>query len=147
MRHLMPTLRELTTDEEWDRAVQILRQLWSHREEADVRSWHEETDYRPFGWYVDDADEEAETLVAVAGVYVQTVLHHERSLWVHDFVVDEAHRGEGHGAVLLEALERWGDERDCGHVALACVADNDEAARFYEHVGMEAFGTIYETEL
>ncbi|AGN01428.1 GCN5-like N-acetyltransferase [Salinarchaeum sp. Harcht-Bsk1] len=150
----MAELRELTTDAEWERAVPILRQLWSYVDEAFVRSWRDEDDYRLLGWFAKatggDADARgasAESLVAVAGVYVQTVVHHERSLWIHDLVVDEAHRGEGHGEALLDALETWGETRDCDHVALVCAADNDEAAAFYEHVGMEPFGTVYEREL
>jgi len=148
----MPDLRELTGDEEWDRGVAILSQLWSHVDEAFVRSWREDDDYRLLGWFVADGGDAttagtARELVAVAGVYVQTVIHHERGLWVHDFVVDEAHRGEGHGEALLAALEDWGGARDCEHVALVCAVDNDEAAAFYEGVGMDDFGTVYETDL
>jgi hypothetical protein len=40
------------------------------------------------------------------------VIHHERGCWVHDLVVDEAHRGDGHGEALLDALGEWADERD-----------------------------------
>lgn len=85
--------------------------------------------------------------MGVAGVNVQTAIHHERSLWIHDFVVDEAHRDEGYGEAMLAALEDRGDELGCDHVALVCATDNDEAAAFYEHVGMEAFGTVYELDL
>ena len=112
---------------------------------------------RLFGWFVENGDGTARDaagddggttvpgqLVAVAGIYVQIVIHHERGCWVHDLVVDEAHRGDGHGEALLDALGEWADERDCAHVALVCAADNDEAAAFYEHVGMETFGTVYE---
>jgi len=145
----MATFRELAGERDWDRALPILRQLWSHRSEAFVRSWREEDDYRLLGRFAEPEDPDAEegSLVAVAGVYVQTVLHHERSCWVHDLVVDEAHRGEGYGEALLAALEDWADERDCAHVALVCAADNDEAAAFYEGIGMETFGTVYEREL
>ncbi|WP_248517534.1 GNAT family N-acetyltransferase [Salinarchaeum laminariae] len=153
----MAELREIAEEPEWERGEAVLHQLWSHVSEEFVRSWREDEEYRLLGLFVDsdpadgatdDADTADEsTLVAVAGVYVQTVIHHERSLWVHDFVVDEAHRGEGHGEGLLAALETWGERRDCDNLALVCTADNDEAAAFYEHVGMEPFGTVYETEL
>jgi len=142
----MPELRELEGDADWDRAVPLMRQLWSHRSEAFVRSWREESDYRLLGW-VEASAAGDERLLAVAGVYVQTVLHHERGCWIHDFVVDEAHRSEGHGEAFLAGIEDWAHGRDCEHVALACVADNADAASFYEHVGMEAFGTVYEREL
>ena len=113
----MPTqVREVTTDEGWDEAVPILRQLWSDADESFVRGWREEEEYRLFGLYEFNGDEDGATadgagatvdrssLVAVAGVSVQRVLHHERHLWVHDFVVDEPRRGEGFGCELLDWL-------------------------------------------
>lgn len=45
----MSELRELASDDEWDRGVRILRQLWSHRSEAFVRSWRDDEAYRLFG--------------------------------------------------------------------------------------------------
>jgi hypothetical protein len=45
------TVRELTTDAEWDAAVPLLRQLWSDADPAFVRSWREEDGYHLFGLY------------------------------------------------------------------------------------------------
>lgn len=137
----MADLVEIETREAWDRAVPILRQLWSHRSEAFVRSWWDEEEYRPFALATDEG------FVAVAGCYCQTVIHHERGLWVHDLVVDEAHRGEGYGRALFESLEDWAAERDCAHVALVCANDNDEAHAFYDAVGTEPFGQVLESEV
>lgn len=75
--------------------------------------------------------------VAVAGIPVQRALHHRRHAWIHDIVVDEAHRGEGHGATLLAWIEEWADKRDCEYVALASYEDN----------GMETWGYVVEKEL
>jgi GNAT superfamily N-acetyltransferase len=145
----MPTaLCEVTTDEGWDAAVPVLRQLWSHREEAFVRSWREEDDYRLFGLYESVTERSGgDRLVAVAGVSIQRVFHHERHLWVHDFVVDETRRGEGFGEALLDALADWGRERDCEDLVLGCTADNDEARSFYEHQGLAVWGCVMEREL
>ena len=149
----MPTeLREVTTDAGWDGAVPVLRQLWSHESEAFVRSWREEDDYRLFGLYeAESSDGEVgdtgESLVAVAGISIQRVFHHERHLWVHDFVVDEARRGEGFGEALLDDLVDWGRERDCEDLILGCTADNDEARNFYEHQGLDVWGHVMEREL
>lgn len=71
-------LVELTTDAAWDEAVPILRQLWTEKGDQEVRSWREEDEYRLLGYYVDDE------LVGVAGVYLQVVLFHERTGWIHD---------------------------------------------------------------
>jgi len=148
----MPTeVRELTTEAEWDEAVPILRQLWSHVDDAAVYEWREEADYRLFGLYeVDDAvtgATGADALVAAAGVSIQRVLHHERHLWVHDFVVDEPCRGEGFGGELLDWLDGWARDRDCEHLSLACSADNDAGREFYESEGLTVWGQVMEREL
>ena len=46
---------ELTTDEQWDEAVAVLHQLWSHEDESFVRGFRDEEGYRAFGLY-DDVD-------------------------------------------------------------------------------------------
>jgi len=147
----MPTaLREIRSDAGWDAAVPVLRQLWSHRDEAFVRSWREEDDYRLFGLYegVDrGSGGGGDDLVAVAGVSIQRVFHHERHLWIHDFVVDEPRRGEGLGEELLDELADWGRERECEDLILGCTADNDEARAFYEHQGLEVWGHVMERGL
>lgn len=135
------TVERLTTDEEWNEAVPIIRQLWSHEDEAFVRSWREEDDYELYGYHADGE------LVAVAGISVQRVLHHRRHAWIHDIVVDEDHRNEGLGAALLERIEQWAEDQGCEYVALANVLDNDAARDFYEDNGMETWGYVVEKEL
>lgn len=159
MSHVPTAVREVTTDEGWDEAVPILRRLWSDADELFVRGWHEEEEYRLFGLYGSDRDEDGATadgagatvdgssLVAVAGVSVQRVLHHERHLWVHDFVVDEPRRGEGFGRELLDWLAAWARERDCETFALARHGDNDAARAFYETEGLEVCGQVMERSL
>jgi GNAT superfamily N-acetyltransferase len=134
-------VQELTTEAEWTAALPILRQLWTDADEEFVRSWADEDDYRLFGLLSDG------NLVAVAGISIQRVLHHARHAWIHDFVVDEAHRGQGYGAELLDFVESWAEERDCEYVALAVRDGNDDALRFYEAEGMERWGHVVETDL
>ena len=131
-------VHELTTDEEWAEAVPVLRQLWSHKSEDEVRSWREEDDYTLLGLY-DDGD-----LVGCAGLYLQVVLHHERTAWLHDLVIDEDHRSEGYGATLLDAAREWGADQECDTLALVSRTTNDEAAAFYEREDMDRFGSVYE---
>ncbi|MFC4449424.1 GNAT family N-acetyltransferase [Halorussus aquaticus] len=143
-------VEELTTEAEWTAALPIMRQLWTDADEEFVRSWADEDDYRLFGLLAEADDEsasECERLVAVAGVSVQRVLHHARHAWVHDFVVDESHRGEGHGAELLSFVESWASDRDCEYVALAVREGNDAALDFYESESMERWGYVVEREL
>jgi len=141
---------ELTTDEQWDEAVAVLHQLWSHEDESFVRGFRDEEGYRAFGLYddVDASDGDAGgTLVAVAGISIQRVLHHRRHAWIHDLVVEGELRGNGYGAELLDWIENWARERECEYVALANVLDNDDGLSFYEDNGMERWGYVVETEL
>jgi len=132
------TVVEVRTTEEWSRAIPLLRQLWTDADESFVESWAEEDGYRLLCLVVDDA------YVAVVGLSIQRVLHHARHVWVHDFVVDEAHRSSGYGATLLSAVEDWARERDCTSVALACRLGNEAAHGFYEHLGFEDWATVME---
>jgi len=151
--HMPTTVREITTDEAWNEAVPILSQLWEDDDEATIRSWREENDYRLFGLYEraatagDDAGSETDTLVAVGGVSIQRILHHQRHAWVHDFVVRESRRNEGFGSELLAWLESWAADRDCAVLALACHEANPEGKTFYEDNGVESWGWMMETEL
>jgi len=155
-RHTDARIAELETEAEWDAAVPVLRQLWTDASEAFVRSRADEEEYRLFGCFVETDGESAESddhagrdeeLVAVAGISVKRVLHHARHAWIHDLVVDEAHRGRGHGAELLSAGKSWAEERDCQHVALAVRDGNGAALDFYESEGMDEWGSVVETEL
>jgi GNAT superfamily N-acetyltransferase len=83
----------------------------------------------------------------VAGVVIRTNLYHGRHAWVHDLVVDEPVRGEGHGARLLRWVFEWADDRDCSCVELASGTWRDDAHRFYERVGMEEYCLTFKRDL
>lgn len=144
-------IEEITTEAAWDEAVPLLRQLWSDADDAFVRSWADEEEYRLFGLYEetedDDAEDDAGELIGAAGISIQRVVHHVRHVWVHDLVVDEDRRGEGVGSELLAFVAEWGRERDCESVVLACIVENEDALAFYESEGMERWGYVLEREL
>lgn len=133
-------IRELQTDKEYEQAIGILQPLWTDAEDSFIRGWTDEDDYRLFGLY------EEETLLAVAGCSIQRVLHHRRHAWIHDLVVDDAHRSEGYGTRLLSFVEQWARDRDCTYVVLAGTLDNEAAHQFYEDNGMDRWGYVFELE-
>jgi GNAT superfamily N-acetyltransferase len=133
--------RRIEDGDDLDAAVALLRQLWTDADPATIREWVADDDYELLGVAVE------RSLVAVAGVSVQGVMHHERHAWVHDLVVDESRRGEGHGEALLGAVEDWARERDCATVSLASRLENDLASGFYEATGYEPWGYVYERRL
>ena len=136
-------MRKLETEAEWEDAVPIIRQLWTDADESFIRSWADEDEYRLFGLYED----EVETLVGIVGLSIQRVLHHARHVWVHEFVIDDAHRSMGYGTQLLSFVEEWARERDCEYVALAGRLENEDAHLFYEANEMERWGYVFETEI
>lgn len=137
----MDDIRELTTEPERQGAVEILRQLWSDTDPEEVLAWTGADDYHCFGGFVDGE------LVAVAGVSIESVLHHARHAWLADLVVDESRRGQGYGTELLGFVEEWAAERDCEYVALASPLAKEQVHEYYEGNEYEKWGYVIETEL
>ena len=54
---------------------------------------------------------------------------------VAGLVVDENHRGQGVGALLMEAAEKWARERGCRGVILRSRVMRKEAHAFYRRLG------------
>jgi GNAT superfamily N-acetyltransferase len=121
--------------------VPILRQLWTDRDPEAVLEWTREGDYRLFGRFAADA------LVAVAGVQVQSLLHYRRGAWLLDSVVDEPHRGDGHGAAMMDFVESRAAERDCENVALASPLEKGAVHEFYPEQDYEQWGYAVETDI
>lgn len=134
-------IRELTSRDERERAVPILRQLWTDRDPEAMLAWTGEDEYRLFGAFDDG------TLVGVAGVRIDDFLHHQRHAWLYDFVVDEPRRGEGIGTALLNHVESWARDYDCESVALVSPLDGEEVHEYYGKRGFEKWGYVIETEL
>jgi len=134
-------VRELETEAERERAVPILRQLWSGKDPEEILAWTGEEDYHLFGGEVEG------DLVAVAGVQVTGVLHHARHAWLYDLVVDEPHRGEGLGAEMVDHVADWARERDCESVALASPLEKEGAHEFYGAIDFERWGYVLEKGL
>jgi ribosomal protein S18 acetylase RimI-like enzyme len=55
--------------------------------------------------------------------------------YVHDLVVDEAHRGKGIGTALMKSALAWMSERDLPRVVLSTAQPNDVAQRLFERLG------------
>ncbi|KAB1198535.1 MULTISPECIES: GNAT family N-acetyltransferase [Haloferax] len=134
-------IRELTTETRRREAVPILRQLWSDTEPDDVLEWIGDDEYSLFGGFVDGE------LVGVAGVLVTHLLHHSRHAWLYDLVVDESHRSEGYGTLLVEFIEQWADERECEYVILASPREKERVHQYYQNQNYERWGYVIEKEL
>jgi ribosomal-protein-alanine acetyltransferase len=60
---------------------------------------------------------------------------------IHNLAVVEAHRGEGLGAVLLDALVAWCESRHATAIMLEVRADNESAQSLYSSRGFQTIAT------
>lgn len=134
-------IQEVSSDQDREHAVTILKQLWTSSDSSEMMEWTDEDDYTLFGGYVDGK------LVAVAGVMIGDFLHHTSHCWIYDLVVDESYRGNGYGEHLIRFVEEWAKSNDCDIVSLASPSEKEEVHRYYEQFGFQKWGYIIEKEL
>ena len=83
-------------------------------------------------------------VVGLAQLHVSPTLEHEQpAANVSALVVDEAHRGEGIGRALVEAMETEARARRCVRLFLTTSVRREEAHEFYRRVGLEETGKRY----
>jgi GNAT superfamily N-acetyltransferase len=128
---------ELRSEAEFEEAFPVVRELHS---ELDERKYAELlAEMVPNGYRMFAVRDDGE-VTAVAGMQVLTNLYYERHLYVYDFVATAGVRSKGHGAALMEHLERFARREGCKYVALACGREREGALRFYERFGFERPG-------
>jgi ribosomal protein S18 acetylase RimI-like enzyme len=135
------TIRPIAEHDE-DRARALLKSMYPSVDEADfearLRRMREEDGYALHGLCEDGA------LLGVVGFIRLTNLIYGDYVWVHDLVVDEAHRGCGLGTRLMEHVSALAAAEGRNYVALAAFRSAHEAQRFYEeHLGYERRGVVF----
>ena len=128
---------ELRSEAEFEEAFPVVRELHGELDERKYAALLAEmvpNGYRMFAVRDDGG------VTAVAGVQVLTNLYYERHLYVYDLVATAGARSKGHGAALMERLERFARREGCKYVALACGREREGALRFYERFGFERPG-------
>jgi len=84
------------------------------------------------------------TLVGFCSLSVRKSLWGQGFLgYVDELVVDEKHRGEGIGGMLLERALGLAKEDGCGRVELDSAFHREEAHRFYASHGFEAVCRLF----
>ena len=69
--------------------------------------------------------------------FVRPLLMIERHIEVGALVVDENHRGQGIGRLLMAAIETWAKEKGCSTVFLRSAEQRVDAHRFYDSIGYQ----------
>jgi GNAT superfamily N-acetyltransferase len=80
-------------------------------------------------------------VVGLAGIHVSPSLEHDAdAAKVSAIVVDEAHRRQGIGEALMDAVEREARARRCGLLFLTTAERRADAHEFYRRLGLEETG-------
>lgn len=66
-----------------------------------------------------------------------TTFSGRKILYIEDFYVRESFRGTGLGRKLLEKARELAAENDCEQIELKCALWNENAAHFYEKMGLK----------
>jgi GNAT superfamily N-acetyltransferase len=83
-------------------------------------------------------------VVGVVHLQVTPALERERPAGkLGALVVDEAHRGQGIGRTLFDAVEQEARLRGCELIYLTTAERRDDAHAFYERLGLEYVGRRY----
>ncbi|MCU5745321.1 GNAT family N-acetyltransferase [Staphylococcus sp. SQ8-PEA] len=126
----MGYIQELFNEDEVSQAFEVVKQLRTHLTKDEyldlVTESIRDDGYRMFGMF------ESTEIVGIVAFQAQTTLHHGRSLWVTDLVVDEAWRSKDIGARLLSYLENWADEQGYSNMMLSSSIDKSDAQQFFE---------------
>jgi len=75
------------------------------------------------------------------------VLADRKELYIDDLCVDEACRGRGLATALYRHVTEYAKRSGCQFLTLNVWAGNDNAQRFYEHMGMTPRSTTMESKL
>ena len=87
-------------------------------------------------------------VVGLAHLQVTPTIEYDRpAAKIGALIVDDAHRGEGIGRALVEALEAEARARGCELLFLTTSAQRKDAHEFYRRVGLEETGRRFTKSL
>jgi GNAT superfamily N-acetyltransferase len=87
-------------------------------------------------------------VVGLAHLHVSPAIEYEQpAAKIGALVVDDAHRGQGIGRALVDAMEDEARRRRCVMLFLTSSATRDDAHDFYRRVGLEEAGKRFAKKL
>jgi GNAT superfamily N-acetyltransferase len=118
----------------------LMRQLRPHLASVDefIARWRRQSadGYRILALWMEHGPKPGPR--ALAGFRITENLVHGKFLYVDDLVADQAERGHGYGARLLDRLKEEGRALGCKKLVLDTGLDNYLAHRFYFRQGLLA---------
>jgi GNAT superfamily N-acetyltransferase len=88
-------------------------------------------------------------VVGTLAIIVIPNLSHMGRPWaiIEDVIVDELHRGRGIGSLLIQRAIQLAKGRDCFRIILSSSKQRNDSHKFYESVGLEAYGYSFKVHL
>src|ERR671910_1187658 len=126
---------ELRSAAERKEALPILRELYPSLDQRRYTALLGEMiddGYRQFA-----VRNEADEVVALAGVAIHVNLYYGRHLYIYDLVVKEDARSKGYGGLLMDHVEDIARREGCQTAALACGLEREGALHLYERRGYQ----------
>ena len=95
------------------------------------------------------APDDADRPIGWVHVAIERGLEVSSAAGLRGLVVDEGHRSQGLGHVLVQAAEDWARRRGCGVLTLRSRISRERAHRFYEREGFRLTKTsrVFEKDL
>lgn len=119
---------------------ELCRQLGYPSTEAEVLGRFEKLEASP-EHVLFVAEDAGGRIVGFVDVFVLRTIESEPRAEIAGLVVDERQRSRGVGEMLMERVEAWAKERECGVVSLRSNVLREGAHRFYERLGYKCVKT------
>ena len=81
------------------------------------------------------------SIVGWVHVYARESLLVDRAAEIGGLIVDQNHRGQGIGRVLLQQAEQWAHKQNCRSMIVRSNTRREAAHHFYRQVGYQSFKT------
>jgi len=84
-----------------------------------------------------------DSLVGISGYWLNTRLYCGKYLYVDHFVVDDAFRQSGVGALLMQKIKEVAEQNQCGHICLDTFTGNSQAQKYWSKHKFNIVGFHY----
>ncbi|UOK43195.1 MULTISPECIES: GNAT family N-acetyltransferase [Flavobacterium] len=125
-------IKELTTLEEMTSQLELICQLYPKMTLQKYESFLKEMIPHK---YTQIAVFDNDKCIGITGCWFSTKLWSGKYLEIDNFVVDEAHRSQGIGKMLLDFVEQKALGLGCTNIVLDAFTTNFKAHRFYYNQG------------
>ena len=139
------SLRHINSDFDYQASFSVMRELRPHL--RDVASFAIQSRRQAEQGYRLLAVWQGSEVKALAGYRLQENLLYGRFLYVDDLVTAADARGQGLGAMLIDALRDNACQQECSHLVLDTALGNALGQRFYFRQGLLAAGMHFRQTL